>query len=38
MKSKAPGRAAALSGTSTQPARVVEPIDPTMGGLLEPTR
>jgi phospholipid/cholesterol/gamma-HCH transport system substrate-binding protein len=38
MKNKAPGRAAALSATPTQPARVVEPIDPTMGGLLEPTR
>jgi phospholipid/cholesterol/gamma-HCH transport system substrate-binding protein len=35
MKSNAKGRAPALSGsTSTEPARVVEPIDPTMGGLL----
>jgi ABC-type transporter Mla subunit MlaD len=38
MKSNARNRPGALSATSNEPPRVVEPIDPTMGGLLEPTR
>jgi hypothetical protein len=38
MKNNPLGRAAALSNTSTEAPRVVEPIDPTMGGLLRASR
>ena len=38
MKNNPLGRAAALTNTSTEAPRVVEPIDPTMAGLLRPSR